>query len=52
MGCECPPRDRSLPSDPPYRSDNGAVTVNEEQVIMAMLVGCGRGKARIPHENS
>ncbi|KAL1726383.1 hypothetical protein EV714DRAFT_219491 [Schizophyllum commune] len=30
--------------------DNGAVTVNEEQVIMAMLVGCGRGKARIPHE--
>ncbi|KAL1750140.1 hypothetical protein FB107DRAFT_224403 [Schizophyllum commune] len=30
--------------------DNGAVTVNEEQVVMAMLVGCGRGKAKIAHE--
>ncbi|KAI4294642.1 hypothetical protein K525DRAFT_145067, partial [Schizophyllum commune Loenen D] len=30
--------------------DNGAVTVNEEQVVMAMLVGCGRGRARIAHE--
>ena len=29
---------------------NGAVTVNAEQVVMVMLVGCGRGKAKINHE--
>ena len=50
MGCECSFHDQLLLSNPCHRSDNGAVTANDEQVIMAMLVGCGRGKSRIAHE--
>ncbi|KAL1750032.1 hypothetical protein FB107DRAFT_224555 [Schizophyllum commune] len=28
---------------------NGAITVNREQVVMVMLVGCGKGKGRTDH---